>query len=136
MLTEEAQMGMRQQIMNAPTFRELVLSEFPSLIKDFEEWEGLLHLQVSEFRQFTQNAIEAHSFGVVSSCFQIATTALRDGDEELRNAIYVSYLEDLDFRSDVAKQAKQLMPNQLKKGLDDILDYNEQLCKKQPRDDR
>jgi hypothetical protein len=122
--------------MNAATFRDLVLSEFPSLLEDFEEWEGLLHLQVSEFRQFTQNAIEARSSGVVSSCFQIATTALRDGDEALRNAIYVSYLEDLDFRSDAAKQAKQLMPSELKKGLDDILDYNEQLGREQPRDDR
>jgi len=122
--------------MNAATFRDLVLSEFPSLLEGFDEWEGLLHLQVSEFRQFTQNAIEAHSFEVASSCFQIATTALCEGDEELRNAIYVSYLEDLDFRSDAAKQAKQLMSSELKKGLDDILDYNESLGKEQPRDDR
>lgn len=122
--------------MDAATFREMVLSEFPSLLKDFEEWEGLLHLQVSEFRQFTQNAIEAHSFGVVSSCFQTATTALREGDDALKNAIYVSYLEELDFRSDAAKQAKQLMPGELKKGLDDILEYNERLGKMQPQDDR
>ena len=72
--------------MNAAAFRDLVLSEFPSLLEDFEEWDGLLHLQVSEFRQFTQNAIEAHSFGVVSRCFQTATTALHEGDEGLRNA--------------------------------------------------
>jgi hypothetical protein len=122
--------------MDASTFRGMVLSEFPSLLKDFEEWDGLLHLQVSEFRQFTQNAIEAHYFGVVSRCLQIATIALREGDDALRNAIYVSYLEDLDFRSDAAKQAKQLMPGELKKGLDDILEYNERLGKKQPLDNR
>jgi hypothetical protein len=118
--------------MDAATFREMVLSEFPSLLEGFEEWKGLLHLQVSEFRQFTQDAIEAHSFEVVSSCFQTAETALRDGNDELKNAIYVSYLEDLDFRSDAAQQAKQLMPNELKKGLDDILKYNELLGKKEP----
>jgi hypothetical protein len=96
----------------------------------------LLHLQVSEFRQLTQDAIEAHSREVLSTCFQIATTALREGDEHLRNAIYVSYLEDLDFSSDAAKQAKELMPSELKKGLDDILDYIELLGKEQLRNNR
>jgi len=127
---------MKEQKMDAATFREMVLSEFPRLLEVFEEWESLLHLQVSEFRQFTQNAIEAHSIGVVSSCFQIATAALREGDDALKNAIYVSYLEELDFRSDAAKEVQQLMPDELKKGLNDILEYNERLGKMQPQDDR
>jgi hypothetical protein len=123
--------------MDEITFRNLILSEFPSLREDLEEWEGLIHLQVSEFKRFTQCAIEEQSFEVVSKCFQIATSALLEGDKSLRNAIYVSYLEHLDFRSDAGKRAAQLMPRELKQGRDDILDYDEQLLgRKWPLDDR
>lgn len=123
--------------MDAATFRNLVLSEFPSLEEDFEEWQDLIHLQVSEFTRFTQKAVESRSLTVVSKCFQIATAALLEGDHDLRNAIYVSYLEHLDFRSDAGKDAVQLMPQELKQGRDDILDYDKQLLgRKWPLDDR
>jgi hypothetical protein len=118
-------------------FRRSFLSEFPTLQDDFEEWAGLLHLQISEFLAFTQAAIEAGSFGVVSRCFGIANAALIEGNDSLRNAIYVSYLEHLDFRTEGGKQAKQLMPTELMQGRNDILDYNEQLLgRKWPTDDR
>jgi hypothetical protein len=73
---------------NANDFKKLVLSRFPSLQDAFEEWRGLVHLQVGEFMRFTQSAIEAGSFDVVSQCFEVATAALIEGDESLRNAIY------------------------------------------------
>jgi hypothetical protein len=123
--------------MDATTFCDVVLSEFPSLRQDFEEWKGLPHLQVSEFQRFTQNAIEAQSFKVVSECFRIATTALVEGDDDLRNAIGVSYLEHLDFRSDAGKQARLLMPTELAQGRNDVLDYDERLLGRKWRlDDR
>jgi hypothetical protein len=123
--------------MNSADFCNLVLCEFPSLREDFEEWEGLIHLQVSEFWRFTQAAIESRSFEVVTKCFELANVALVKGDDSLRNAIYVSYLEHLDFRSDLGKQAKQLMPVELKQGREDILDYDRKLLgQKWPTDDR
>jgi hypothetical protein len=124
-------------IMNEADFEKLVLSGFPDLREDFEEWEGLIHLQVSDFRRFTQAAIEAGSFEMVSRCFEIANAALVQGNESLRNAIYVSYLEHLDLRSDLGKRAAQLMPSQLRQGRHDILDYNEKLLgRKWSLDDR
>jgi hypothetical protein len=81
--------------------------------------------------------IEAQSFGVVSKCFEIANIALGEGDESLRNAIYVSYLEDLELRSEAGKQAAQLMPPELARGRNDILDYDERLIgRKWSTDDR
>ena len=99
--------------MDEITFRNLNLNEFPSLREDLEEWEGLVHLQVSEFQRFTQSAIEEQSLEVVSKCFQIPS-ALLEGKEHL------------DFRTDAGKRAAQLMPRELKQGRDDILDYDEQ----------
>ena len=123
--------------MDASEFCNIVLSEFPSLRQDFEEWEGLIHLQVSEFLRFTERGIEAKSFEVVSKCFELANTALVKGDDDLRNAIYVSYLEHLDLRSDAGKRAAQLMPAELIQGRNDILDYDERLLgRKMPVDDR
>lgn len=123
--------------MDASAFCTLVLNEFPSLRADSEEWDGLIHLQVAEFERFTQSAIEERSFGIVSKCFQIAASAIFEGDEYLRNAIAVSYLEHLDFRSDAGKEARQLIPGELRQCRDDILDYNRQLLgQKWPLDDR
>jgi hypothetical protein len=123
--------------MDAASFRNLVLNEFPTLRQEFEEWDGLIHLQASEFMRFTQDAIEARSFEVVSKCFEIAAAALVEGEDGLRNAIYVSFLEHLDLRSDAGKQATQLMPVELKKGREEILDYDENLLgRKLSVDDR
>ena len=90
-----------------------------------------------EFLNFTQEAIEARSFDVVRKSFEIATTALKGGDDALLNAIYVSFLEQLDFRSDAGKEALLLMPAELKKGRYEILDYDEKLLgRKLATDDR
>lgn len=123
--------------MDAAGFCTLVLLAFPSLRKDFEEWNDLLHVQVGEFLLFTQRAIEARSFETVSKCFEIANAALIDGDDYVRNAIYVSFLEGLDFRSGAGQYAFQLMPAGLKKGHEEMLDYLEKLRdRKLAADDR
>lgn len=124
--------------MNAAEFHSLVIREFPILAQDFDDWsDELLHLQMMEFQIFTQDAIAARSFEAVERCFAIATTALNTGDEALRNAIYVSYLEGLDFRSEAGKHAATLMPTDLKKGRHDVLDYDQRLLgRKWPTDDR
>ena len=114
--------------MNTVEFRCLVAREFPQLREELEYWEDdLPHLQMGEFLNFTQEAIEARSFDVVRKSFDIATTALENGDDALLNAIYVSFLEQLDFRSDAGKEASLLMPAELKKGRYAVLDYDEKL---------
>jgi len=127
-----------QSIMNTVEFRSLVAHEFPQLRYELEYWEDdLYHLQVGEFLSFTQEAIEARSFDVVRKSFEIATAALKSGDDALLNAIYVAFLEQLDFRSDAGKEALLLMPGELKKARYDILEYDEKLLgRKAPTDDR
>ena len=124
--------------MNTVEFRCLVTREFPQLREELEYWEDdLPHLQMGEFLSFTQAAIEARSFDVVRKSFEIATTALKSGDDTLLNAIYVSLLEHLDFRSDAGKEAMPLMPAELKKARYAILDYDEKLMgRKLAVDDR
>src|SRR5579862_151026 len=94
-------------LVDATAFQKLLVSRFPTLRSNLEEWKDLDHLQVMEFLTLTQSAIEAGSFDTVSECFEVATAALRDGDKALRNAIFVSYLEELDFRSDAGRRAAE-----------------------------
>ena len=90
--------------MDTVEFRCLVAREFPQLREELEYWEDdLWHLQMGEFLNFTQETIEARSFDVVRKSFEIATTALKGGDDALLNAIYVAFLEQLDFHSDAGK---------------------------------
>jgi len=124
--------------MNAAEFRSLVLNEFPELEQDFGEWgDDLLHLQMMEFLAFTQNAVKQRSFDIVTKCFTIASAALQDGDNALKNAVYVSFLKDLDLSSDDGQQAAEIMPSDLKVGRDNILDYDRKLLgRKWPTDSR
>ncbi len=124
--------------MNAAEFRSLVLDEFPKLEQDFAEWgDDLLHLEMMEFLVFTQNAIKQRSFDIVTKCFTIANAALKDGDNALKNAVYVSFLEDLDLSGDEGRQAAEIMPPDLRAGLDKILDYDRELLgRKWPTDNR
>jgi hypothetical protein len=124
--------------MDTTEFRCLVTREFPQLREELEYWEDDLgHLQMGEFLNFTQEAIEARSFDVVRKSFEIATTALKSGNDALLNAIYVSFLEKLDFRSDAGREAMLLMPAELKKGRYAVLDYDENLLdRKLDVDDR
>jgi hypothetical protein len=123
--------------MDAAAFQKLVLNEFPVLREDFEEWDNLVHLQIMEFLGFTQAAIEAGSYDVVSKCFEIANTALSQGNDGLRNAICVSYLAHLDLRSDAGNEAAHLMPAELERARNDVFDYVEQLIgRKRPEDNR
>ena len=124
--------------MNTVDFRCLVTREFPQLREELEYWEDdLWHLQMGEFLNFTQEAIEARSFDVVRRSFEIATNALSNGDAALLNAIHVAFLEKLDFRIDAGKEALLLMPAELTKGRYAILDYDEKLLgRKLEVDDR
>jgi len=122
---------------DATAFQKLLVSRFPTLRSNLEEWKDLDHLQVMEFLTLTQSAIEAGSFDTVSECFEVATAALRDGDKALRNAIFVSYLEELDFRSDAGRRAAELMPQKLREARHAVLDYDERLLgRKWPTDER
>ena len=124
--------------MDTAEFRCLVAHEFPELREELEYWEDDLgHLQMGEFLNFTQEAIEARSFDVVRKSFEIATNAIKNGDAALLNEIYVAFLEKLDFRSDAGKEAARLLPAELKKGRYAILDYDKKLLgRKLDVDDR
>jgi hypothetical protein len=100
-----------------------VLQAFPSLRDDFVEWEGLLHLQVMEFVTFTEKAVADGQDTTLQSCLELADLFVREGDQEVWNAMHVSFLEALPREGEVYLRLRNAMSPALCKGWDDILGY-------------
>ena len=50
--------------------------EFPELRERLNQCEGLLHVEVSEFRAFTQESIDSRNRRGVERCFSLAASFL------------------------------------------------------------
>jgi hypothetical protein len=72
---------------------------FPDLRADINAQHGLLHLEMGVFADFAQRAITLGDAKDVASCFKLAEKYYRDGNDHLKNAIGVSFVEHLDLRN-------------------------------------
>ena|ERR1700757_302693 len=104
-------------------FAELLVAEFPQLRDDVHEWSGLLHVQMMEFYIVTEKAIKSGDWATVERCLRFADTLLHDGDREIRNAIHVSYLENLPREGGERDRIREVMTPDLLKAWDDVLAY-------------
>ncbi len=96
---------------NEAKFLELALAEFPSLGAEFTEEEGLIHLQMAAFSHFAQAAIERNDIATLKRCYSLLEEVVKNSTFEVENAIYVSFLENLDFESSpYGTEAKRLLP--------------------------
>jgi hypothetical protein len=93
-------------------FLRRLKSYFPNLRSDLNQQQGLLHFEVSEFRKYTNNLVREGNKDKVKSCFKIAEQGYLHGNAKMKNAIDVSYVEDLEFYGKA--WAWQLLPNVLK----------------------
>ena len=108
-------------------FVQLVASAYPDLGAELDEDDGLETVQMGTFCEHTQAAIDRGDIGVVVTCFDIADRVIADGDDAMKNAIHVSFLEDLDFRGSHGSEAFKKLTPALRKGWIDINEYMETL---------
>ncbi|ODB95165.1 hypothetical protein A3197_17545 [Candidatus Thiodiazotropha endoloripes] len=103
-------MGIEQE------FKDRALTLYPGLAEAFDEYEGLLHMQMSEFEMKTTEAIRNKDKEKVLASFILAERCFRQGDEAMKNAIDVSFVEGV--LSLLNKEEKEwgwvLMPELLK----------------------
>lgn len=59
----------------------------------FDEYEGLFHMQMSEFEIKTTESIRIRDEEKVLASFMLAERCYRRGDEAMKNAIEVSFVE-------------------------------------------
>lgn len=73
-------------------------AEFPDVVAGFGPHSaGLLHCEVADFRQATERAMDAGRSWEAERHFRLVAELLPVAGPELRNALEVSYLEDLAF---------------------------------------
>ena len=82
--------------MTAAEFRSLLAATFPEVVAAFTEYDhGLLHCEVGSFRRCTEEAMDGGKEWLAERHFRMVAEVLPAADAELRNALDVSYLEDL-----------------------------------------
>ena len=119
-------------------FVRLVLDAFPELREEFEEDDGLPHVQMGAFARFTQQAKGRGDWETYGQCAQLADRLWGCADEYLNNALYVSYLEHLDFEGPRGPKAWSLLTPRLQQGWREIQDYLDEVAASvhAPRKDR
>jgi hypothetical protein len=122
-------MGLENMKLHRSIYLKELKSTFPELQEKVNGAWGLLHVEMDVFTSFTQLQIDAGNSDNVAKCFDLANKCFQFGNHKLVNAINVSFLEHLNFEDGkVAKQwAWNLMPETLRQGYSDIMEYNEQL---------
>ena len=77
-------------------FLARLAAEFPDVIAGFGPYSaGLLHCEVGDFREATERAMDAGRLWEAERHFRLVAELLAVAGAELRNALEVSYLEDL-----------------------------------------
>jgi hypothetical protein len=104
--------------MNRERFLAESGAEFPEVLLQIRPDEaGLLHCKVGAFRRATESAMDGGRLAAAEGHFRFAERALRMAGPDLRNALEVSYLEDLAFGEMPAARhqaARARMPSTLR----------------------
>ncbi len=111
-------------------FVSMALAEFPRLGPDFEEDEGLLHLQMHSFTRLAQTARQQGDWATYRRCIRLADRLWARPDPHLLNALNVSFLEHLDFSGPRGPVAWAHLSSTLQDGWHAMRAYNEQLLER------
>ena len=71
---------------------------WPHLSLEINAKQGLLHLEMAALRRFAQTLIDSGDREQLNRCFALAQKYAVNGNAKMRNAIDVSFVEDLEFR--------------------------------------
>ena len=107
----------RELCQRFPAIREEVDQDLDDVLVCVEMWT---------FRQFTEEAINAGNRDLVIRCYQFADRLLAEGDDAVRNAVAVAYLEHREFAADT-KWAEDLLTTRLRTRRDAVLEYLREL---------
>ncbi len=107
------------------TFARELIAEFPELAAEIEDRAEAdeEYLPAGELRMFTEKAIGDGNFDLVRRCFEFVDRVYMDCDYDTWNEITVSYLEDLDLSHPNGKRARDLLPESLVRGWQELDDY-------------
>ena len=111
-------------------FIALLTERYPAVAADIDECAcGRLHLEMGTLARATQVAISDEDTTAVKAYFAFVGEVFRLATPEVKNAVYVSYLECLGFDGRHGKRikAREMLSPQLQAGLRGLEAYNAEL---------
>jgi hypothetical protein len=107
-------------------FIALLTERYPGVAADIDDCsQGLLQLEMANFARATQAGIDLRDTDTVKQHFRFIDEVFRDAKPEVKNAVNVSYLENLRFegRSSGPTRARDLLPPRLRQALAELEAY-------------
>jgi hypothetical protein len=114
---------------SADDFRRLALERFPELRQEFEDFAGLLHVQMGAFARRAQQAKGEADWDTYARCVALADELWQRPSDELLNALNVSFLENLDFEGPRGRVAWDYLSPGLKLGWRNMQRYLEEVAR-------
>jgi hypothetical protein len=115
-------------------FIELLTERFPAVVADIDDCaRGLLHLEMGTLARNTQAAISNEDKSAVKEYFAFIDDVFRCATPDVKNAVFVSFLECLSFDGRHGKRikARELLSARLQTGLRELEEYNAELFARQ-----
>jgi len=110
-------------------YRELLI-RYPELKEDIEYNEGLLHLDMGVLQRHAENLCKEKKLKELGECFKWVNSLFCRSQNELLNAINVSFLEYFEYQKDLTeKEFEEIMPKELYRGYTEMVKYMEKLEK-------
>ena len=105
-------------------FAALAVAEFPELRPDIEDEvnRGLVHCEVGALAQFVQAAKGRADWNTYGRAMLFVDRLLPEADPALENALYVSFLEHIDFNGANGPRAWTQLSERLRKGWRELND--------------
>jgi len=107
-------------------FITLLAERFPDVFANIDDCSrGLLHCEMATLARATQAAIDNQDRDTVRKHFQFADEVFRDATPEVKNAVNVSFLENLRFEGRKAKptNARELLTPTLRQAIAEVDAY-------------
>ncbi len=78
----------------------LLVNYFPETKDEVldQDYLGLIHLQMARFANYANECFETKRFDEINKIFDFIEATVNKVDTEVENALYVSFLEYLDFK--------------------------------------
>jgi hypothetical protein len=114
------------ELIDRDRFIALFAERFPDVAASIDDCsQGLLHLEMATLARATQAAIDQGNCDVVRRYFAFIDEVFRDAAPDVKNAVNVSYLENLRFEGRKAgpTRARQLLTPRLRQALSELEEY-------------
>ncbi|MEP1069417.1 MAG: hypothetical protein ABJG99_11765 [Crocinitomicaceae bacterium] len=96
---------------NQKEFLKIIIDQFPEIKEEIldDDYDGLIHLQISVFARYTNNYIKIKRFDEVKRIFDFFEKVIDKVDPDTENALYVSFLEHIEFENMSENEIKSFL---------------------------